>query len=141
MLEFLKDTGIDKNDDELVIAWVQKDSPDSSLRVRCEKSSLWARILADSEDCATFACITPICLESGKHKCRGLAVAPWNNVSTLLDTAVAPQLSNREAMGVIDTLIPFRLEHEVSYWIRMSGSNLIAKVWISNGNGPRLVVR
>lgn len=141
MLEFLKDTGIDKNDEELVIAWVRKDSPNSSLRVRCEKSSLWARILADSEDCATFACITPICLEIEKHKCRGLKNAPWHNVSTLLDTAVAPQLSSKEVMRMVDTLTPFKLEHHVSYWIGKSGSNLIAKVWISNGDEPRLVVR
>ena len=88
MLEVLKDTGIDKNGEELVIAWVRKESPYSCLRLRCEKTSLWARILADSEYCATFACITPLCLESEKHKCRNLETTPWHNVSNMLDTAV-----------------------------------------------------
>lgn len=76
MLEVLKDTGIDKNGEELVIAWIRREGPYTCLRLRCEKTSLWARILADSEDCATFACITPLCLESENHKCRGLEIAP-----------------------------------------------------------------
>jgi hypothetical protein len=141
MLEVLKDTGISKNDEELVIAWVRKESPYSCLRLRCEKTSLWARILADSEDCATFACITPLCLEIEKHRCRGLPVAPWHNVSNLLDTAVCPQLSNRELSSVANTLAPFKLEHQVSYWIGKSSSNLIAKVWLTNDPEPRLIIR
>jgi len=127
MLEVLKDTGIDENGEELVIAWVRRDSPYSCLRLRCEKTSLWARILADSEDCATFAYITPLCLEIKKHKCRNLEVAPWHNVSNLLDTAVCPQLSNRELVTVANTLTPWKLQHEVSYLIGKSRSNLIAK--------------
>ena len=142
MLEILKNTGIDKNGEELVIAWVRKDSPYSCLRLRCEKTSLWARILADSEDCATFACITPLCLEIEKHKCRGLTVAPWHNVTSLLDTAVCLQLSNRELTTVATTITSWQLQHEVSYWIGKSGSNLIAKVWLTNEESePRLVVR
>jgi hypothetical protein len=142
MLEVLKDTGINKNGEELVIAWVRKESPYSSLRLRCEKTSLWARILADSEDCATFACITLLCLQSEKHKCRHLDAAPWHNVSNLLDTAVCPQLSNRELTTVATTLAPFKLQHQVSYWIGKSGSNMIAKVWITTEDAePVLVVR
>jgi hypothetical protein len=117
MLEVLKDTGIDKNDEELIVAWVRRESPYSCLRIRCEKSSLWARILVDSEDCATFACITPLCLEIQKHKCRELTVAPWHNVSNLLDTAVCQQVSNRELVSVVNTLAPWKLEHQVSYWM------------------------
>ncbi|RDL41517.1 uncharacterized protein BP5553_01496 [Venustampulla echinocandica] len=94
MLGILKDTGIDKNGEELVIAWVRKEDPYLCLRLRCEKTSLWARILADSEDCATFACITPLCIEIEKHKCRGLEVAPWHSVSNLLDTAVCQHLES-----------------------------------------------
>jgi hypothetical protein len=142
MLEILKDTGIDKNGEELVIAWVRKESPHSCLRLRCEKTSLWARILADSEDCATFACITLLCLQSDKHRCRRLEVAPWHNVSNLLDTAVCPQLSNRELTTVATTLAPFKLQHQVSYWIGKSGSNMIAKVWLTNEDAePVLVVK
>jgi len=142
MLEVLKDTGIDKNGEELVIAWVRKGSSDSCFRLRCEKTSLWARILADSEDCATFACITPLCLQSEKHKCRHLEAAPWHNVGNLLDTAVCPQLSNRELTTVATTLVPFKLQHQVSYWIGKSGSNMIAKVWLTTEDAePVLVVR
>jgi hypothetical protein len=141
MLEVLKDTGIDKNGEELVIAWVRRESSYSCFRLRCEKTNLWARILADSEDCATYACITPLCLEIKKHKCRGLAVAPWHNVSNLLDTAVCPQLSNRELVSVVNSISSFKLEHQVSYWIGKSGSNLIAKVCLTSDPEPRLVVR
>jgi hypothetical protein len=142
MLEILKDTGIDKNGEELVIAWVRKGSPYSCLRLRCENTSLWALILADSEHCATFACITPLCLEIEKHNCRGLTVAPWHNVTNLLDTAVCPQLSNRELATVANSVAPWKLQHQVSYWIGKSGSNLIAKVWLTNEDSePRLVVK
>ena len=111
MLKVLKDTGIDKNGEELVIAWVRKESPYSCLRLCCEKTSLWARILADSEDCAIFACITPLCIEIEKHKCRGLEVAPWHNVSNLLDTAVCPDLSSPELATVVNRLAPWQLQH------------------------------
>ena len=127
MLEVLKDTGIDRNGEELVVAWVRKESPYSCLRLRCEKTSLWARILADSEDCATFACITPLCFEVKKYKCRGLETAPWHNVTKMLDTAVCPQLSNRELKAVANTIAPWKLKHNVSYWIGKSGSNLIVR--------------
>lgn len=142
MLEVLKDTGIDRNGEELVIAWVRKESPYSCLRLRCEKTSLWAKILADSEDCATFACITPLCFEVEKHTCRGLKTAPWHNVTKLLDTAVCPQLSNKELTAVANTIAPWKLKHDVSYWIGKSGSNLIAKVWLTNEDDePRLVIK
>lgn len=55
MLEILKDTGINRSGEKLVIAWVRKDNPYSCFRLRCDKTNLWARIFADSEDCATFA--------------------------------------------------------------------------------------
>jgi hypothetical protein len=132
ILDVLKDTGIDKSGEELVIAWVRRESPYSCLRLRCEKTSLWARILADSEDCATFAYITPLCLEIEKHKCRGLTLAPWHNVSSILDTAVSPQLSNRELANVASSVASWKLQHQVSYWIGKSGTNLIAKVWVTN---------
>jgi hypothetical protein len=127
MLEVLKDTGIDRNGEELVVAWVRKESPYSCLRLRCEKTSLWARILADSEDCATFACITPLCFEVEKHKCRGLTNAPWHNVTKMLDTAVCPQFSSREVTAMANTIAPWKLKHDVSYWIGKSGSNLIVR--------------
>jgi hypothetical protein len=79
------------------------------------KRCLWARILADSEDCATFACIKPLCFEVEKHKCRGLKTAPWHNVTKMLDTAVCPQLSNRELMAAANTIAPWKLKHDVSF--------------------------
>jgi hypothetical protein len=142
LLEVLKDTGIDRNGEELVVAWVRKESPYSCLRLRCEKTSLWALILADSGDCATFACITPLCLEIENHECRNLEVAPWHNVSSILDTAVCQHLSNRDIQTVANTLAPWRLQHQVSYWIGKSGLNLIAKVWLTNEHAePRLVIK
>jgi hypothetical protein len=140
MLEVLKDTGIDQTGEELVVAWVRREGPYNCLRVRCEKTSLWARILADTEDCATFACITPLCLESEKHKCRGLKVAPWHNGSNMLDTAVCQHLSNRDFQTAADTLA-WKLQHQDLYWIGKIGSNLVAKVWLEGENEPKLVVR
>jgi hypothetical protein len=142
MLEVLKHTGIDRNGEELVIAWVRQESPFSCLRLRCEKTSLWARILADSDDCATFACITPSCLENRNYRCQNLIVAPWHNVSNLLDTAVCQHLSIHDTQTVKDTIIPWTLQNEVSYWIGKSGSSLIAQVRLTKEDPePRLVVR
>lgn len=140
MLEVLKDTGIDKNGEELVIAWIRREGPYTCLRLRCEKTSLWARILADSEDCATFACITPLCLESEKHKCRELEIAYWHNGSKMLDTAVCQQLSSHDVQTTTKP-VAWKLQHHDSYWIGRSGSNLIARVWMEGGNEPKLIVR
>jgi len=39
-------------------------------------------------------------------------------------------------------LVPWKLQHQVSYWIGKSGSNFIAKVWLESADKePRLMVR
>ncbi|KAL4759190.1 uncharacterized protein BDW70DRAFT_86953 [Aspergillus foveolatus] len=56
-------------------------------KIPCEKQSSWARILADSDDCATFAYISSKCLETETIKCSG-PLRNWTNTTLLLETAV-----------------------------------------------------
>lgn len=72
ILLVLRDTGIDREQKTFSIAcpqWYDAERPISMcLPVRAENASLWAQILADSEHCATFACMTSLCLESREHR-------------------------------------------------------------------------
>ena len=59
ILVVLRDIRVDRTGEKFVIACPQNHQPLSPIsmffKVMCEKASLWARILADSENCATFA--------------------------------------------------------------------------------------
>jgi hypothetical protein len=127
ILMTLQHTGIDKKGGHLIVAWIQVGKPFQCFKVPCEKESYWARILADSGDCATFAYITPQCLETEWLKCKG-AQATWQNTSALLETAVCRHGPGPQAMAVTTT--PWVLQHADLYsmgkpdsllWVRVEG--------------------
>lgn len=115
MLEVLQDTGINKKGDEIVLAWVRKESPYSCLRIRLDKSNDWLRILTDSETCAISACIAPLCFECGKHKCRGVEVASWEPQIYALETAVCLSLCDYELANPVKTLVGWAAHPKASY--------------------------
>lgn len=138
ILLVLRDTGIDHDQKTFLIACPQchaAGQPISMcLPVRAENASLWAQILADSEQCATFACMTTLCLESKEHKCQ--KTNPWHCPS--LDTAVQ-QLRSRDQPIVVQPA--WNLDVNATYWIGKPESGLRAKVMKSNDSlFPRLVV-
>ncbi|KAG4432971.1 hypothetical protein IFR05_011539 [Cadophora sp. M221] len=110
------------------MAWVRKESPYSCLRIRLDKSNLWLRILANSETCATFACITLLCFECGKYKCRGSDLAPWENKIYALETAICLSLCDYELANPAKTLLEWASRPKASYWIGKCGSSLTATV-------------
>ncbi|KAF2184514.1 hypothetical protein K469DRAFT_175914 [Zopfia rhizophila CBS 207.26] len=134
ILLVLRDTGIDREHKTLLIACPQDHTPGKPismcLPVRCENASLWAKILTDSEHCATFACITTLCLESQEHKCQ--KTNPWHCPS--LDTAVQ-QLRSRNA-PIIAPQHAWNLDINSTYWIGRPESGLQAKVIRSAGSSP-----
>lgn len=127
ILETLADTGYNSDKDEFIVAWPYSEDPFRCFKIPCRKNEhLWARALADSEVCATFAYITPDCLEDENgQKCRKSAISQWQNRAVSLDTAVCP---HNPSQGPIEYSINWVLKPEVSYWIGKPGSDLIAKV-------------
>jgi hypothetical protein len=129
------------NCESLIVSWVGREIPFSLLRFRCEKTSHWVQIIADSGHFLAFAFIIHTCTRSEKHKCRRLKIAPRLNVKKALVSALCLHLSSRDPTGVVG-LAPFTLQHQVSYWICESDSNLLAKVRVTaEAAEPRRVIR
>ncbi|KAK6341518.1 hypothetical protein TWF696_008590 [Orbilia brochopaga] len=83
-------TGIDPEGKFLSVAWLhpQDDGPPQCLRIPCnDRKNSWVHVLADSEDCATFAYISTNCLVTPEVQCRGPSPL-WHNTTPLLETAV-----------------------------------------------------
>lgn len=116
ILGYLEETGVDHKNRHLILAWPIQDDLQRCLRIPCEGQTQWARILADSVECATFACVTSKCLVTDNIKCEG--AASWANASRLLATAFscATPLKDDEKYFVqkFDTLLQIRVEKPVS---------------------------
>ncbi|KAI9840817.1 MAG: hypothetical protein M1837_001290 [Sclerophora amabilis] len=125
VLLVLQDTGIDRSGEHLVAVWPRKGSPLGCFKIPCKDATYWARMLQDSSDCATFAYVSPLCLETHQWKCQKLETAPWLNRSVVLNTAVSPHKFGVTTAG------QWRLRHEQSYLIGQPGRYLVGKVSLS----------
>lgn len=138
VLSILAHTGVDRNSECFSVAWIQKNKPFQCFKISCQKESYWARILADSADCATFAYITPKCLETSDFRCRD-SIAQWHNQSVLLETAVCRHRSKKTDTG--SNITPWVLKHEDWYSMGKLDSLQWIKVDKQNANSdPRLIV-
>jgi hypothetical protein len=124
VLDVLRDTGYDASSDEFVIAWPFPNDPFHCFKVKCKGNHLWTRALADSNYCATFAYITPKCLEADDYTCQQCTAIQWQQAVSV-DTAVCQHRANTEPW-VSATL--WTLEVGTSYWIGKPGAELMAKV-------------
>ncbi|KAK8168483.1 hypothetical protein IWX90DRAFT_497340 [Phyllosticta citrichinensis] len=88
ILERLGPTGVDCTG-SLTVAWYRPDKEPRCLRIPCEKESAWAKILADSVDCATYVYFSSKCLETERIKCQGKH-SILQRQSSVLSTAVSP---------------------------------------------------
>ncbi|KAK6538266.1 hypothetical protein TWF694_011145 [Orbilia ellipsospora] len=89
-LHGIRSTGIDPEGKFFSVAWFNAhgEPPVQCLRIVCnERKNSWVQVLADSEDCATFAYISPNCLVTSEIQCRGSSPL-WCNATPLLETAV-----------------------------------------------------
>ncbi|KAI6090707.1 heterokaryon incompatibility protein-domain-containing protein [Hypoxylon rubiginosum] len=139
ILFLLRDTGIDRTGQNFVIACIQPDIPFQCLKVPCKKENYWARILADSEEIATFAYVTTRCLETNRISCRGLA-ASWANSTALLWTAVSCYEDRLAAASSSNTAQWF-LKHSEAYLIGRPDTALFVQVDRPDSQAePRLLV-
>ncbi|KAI1763578.1 hypothetical protein GGR53DRAFT_497178 [Hypoxylon sp. FL1150] len=139
ILFLLRDTGIDRTGQNFVIACIQPDIPFQCFKVPCKKENYWARMLADSEEVATFAYVTTRCLETNRIACRGLA-ASWANSSALLWTAVSCYEDRLAAAGSSDATQWF-LKHSEAYLIGRPDTALFVQVDRPDSQAePRLLV-
>jgi nucleoside phosphorylase len=113
----LQHTGIDREGKYLSVSWPHQHDLQRCFRIPCEKQSSWARILADSEDCATFAYVSSRCLETHTIKCNG-PLRTWKNTTLLLETAVLCHSENPIT----------NLENDRVYFFRKLDSFLYVKV-------------
>jgi hypothetical protein len=139
VLLILKDTGIDRTNKLFRIACPEDLTSDRPifmcLQVSCEKDNLWARILADSKDCATFAYMTRSCLESDDNKCQ--STSPWHCAS--LDTSVCRYRTQNDPPALLSS--PWQLQDRALYWIGRPESGLQARVRkLPNDPHPKLYI-
>ena len=62
-------TGINQAEEFVVASPTSQDSS-GCVRIPCTKNQAWAKILKDSQACATFACLTTRCIQTGQDRCR-----------------------------------------------------------------------
>lgn len=86
VLSSLQCTGVNDNSD-MVVGWIIPEKQFRRFSMPCKDQNAWAKILADSEDCATFAYVTATCLETDCVKCQKATI--WENKLWALGTAVS----------------------------------------------------
>lgn len=134
----LQSTGID-HENTLRLGWVQDNNALKCLKIPCHGSNLWAKILTDSCDVATFACVTDQCLESSSssHVCQGSRPVDYNPVHVFqLSTRVRPVRVDYNSRVVTDTV----LEDGKEYSIGQDDLMLKASAAVQ-GNDVRLTVK
>ncbi|RYP91173.1 hypothetical protein DL770_002702 [Monosporascus sp. CRB-9-2] len=129
ILHLLRDTGIDRNGQNFVIACIQPDFPFHCFKVPCKSENYWTRMLADSEDTATFAYITTQCLETSCKKCSG-PLAAWTNSTALLLTAVSCYQEGiaTGSLATASVPSPWVLRHSEAYLIGRPDAALFVQV-------------
>ncbi|KAI0115606.1 hypothetical protein GGR51DRAFT_503546 [Nemania sp. FL0031] len=141
ILFILQDTGVDRKGENFIVGCIQPDMPFQCFTIPCRRENYWARMVADSEDIATFAYVTTTCLETDVVKCRG-SKAHWANSTTLLWTAVS--CYEERILGTSSTLsppVPWTLKHSEAYLIGKPEAPLLVRVErVNNHQEPRLLV-
>ncbi|KAG8532871.1 uncharacterized protein KY384_002749 [Bacidia gigantensis] len=144
ILEQLQHTGLDRDRTTLVIAWPQEGDIGRGLKIPCKAETHWAQVIADAEDCATFAYVTSRCLETNHIKCQGNLRA-WRNTSKMLVTEMSPSglegqpLAATNATITTTSALPvetttagpttqWKLEDQKVYYIKKLDSLLRVKV-------------
>ncbi|KAI1022967.1 hypothetical protein LB503_000031 [Fusarium chuoi] len=85
VLFLLQDTGVDGHGENFVVGCVSTGLPTECVKIPLARESFWAKILADSEEVATFAYMTPTCFQTGAVRCQG-GTGPWRNITAQFST-------------------------------------------------------
>ncbi|XP_044717449.1 WD repeat-containing [Hirsutella rhossiliensis] len=113
VLGTLQDTGLSPEGGHFVVAWPQDGVVNRCFRMSLDEHNKWTPMLADSDDCATFAYMSNVCLEAGAIVCRG-PNPTWQDRICLLETAVLCPTSAE----------PWTLCHEQTYFFHKLDNNL-----------------
>ncbi|KAF5659793.1 ankyrin 3 [Fusarium circinatum] len=126
VLFLLQDTGVDRKGENFVVGCIPQGVAVQCFKIAIEKESFWARILADSEDVATFAYVATRCFETDLVKCRG-PKEQWMNTTALLSTAVS--LCQDRMEGIIaQHQTRWTLKHSETYHIGRADRPLVVRV-------------
>lgn len=140
VLFLLQETGVDRKGSNFVIGCIQLDMPFQCFNVPCRGENCWARMVADSDEVATFAYVTNKCIETDTVKCRGVG-ASWANSTALFWTAVS---CYQEALPNVNTTPPpmqWTLKHLEAYLIGSVDAPLLVQVDRPNDQEePRLLI-
>ena len=140
ILHQLQHTGID-HENMLRIGWIQSNYALKCLKIKCSEGNSWAKILTDSPDVVTFACVEPTCMQSSspRHKCSGKIPESYDPLRPLqLYTRVRPlRLDDQGFMIPLD----FTLEDGRSYWIGPKDLMMLATANLKEGAAQVIVKR
>lgn len=123
----LQHTRID-HENMLRVGWVQENDALKCLKIQCSGSNAWAKMLTDSPDVVTFACVAPICMESPseRHRCRWSLPRSYELKRVLqLYTRVRPMGVDHYSSVVSDG---WTLQDGKSYWIGREDLMMLATV-------------
>lgn len=129
-LEVLKDTGVDREGNELQMLWPHEASLSHAISLKCNKCNLWARVLKDSPSCATFAAVTNTCLEAPGHECKKKSAPIWTGQGALLATAVSRVLIPGSPAS--SETVEWELKNGEQCWIEKAGG----EIWVYTTKNP-----
>ncbi|CZR32672.1 uncharacterized protein FPRO_01972 [Fusarium proliferatum ET1] len=136
----LQDTGVDRKGENFVVGCIPRGLGAQCFKIPIEKESFWARILADSEDVATFAYMATSCFETDLVKCRG-PNEQWMNTTALFSTAVSLCQDRIAAQGTIAQQANWTLKDSEAYLIGRVDAPLLVRVIRPNmQDEPELLV-
>jgi hypothetical protein len=135
----LQYTGIDE-EKKFRIGWVDQDSGFECLKVACKGANAWVKVLSDSTDIATFACVTKQCFETTVRNrcCRGAIPQKLSLKPFQLCTQVSAGLQDCNSNPVPERLT---LQDGETYWIGKEDLLLIATVELTVGAPPAMVLK
>ena len=109
------------------------------IKFKCEDLNGWARILHDTESCATFAAVAPLCFEGHNHKCRNMATPFWQAAGGFLSTAMCRHLTAEKSTAAASSSL--RLENGQKYWIGKTGGGYLVVVRRTRDGDVRLFIK
>lgn len=126
ILHVLSESGLDREGKYFLVSWPFSGDVYQCLEINLgHQQSSWVQIIADSEDCATFAYASPHCLETADYPCRGADSCCWRSTVPLLETAVT--ICVDEGLVTPPPAIG-RLVHQGTYYFKTFGSVHVVKV-------------
>ncbi|KAF5606144.1 WD repeat-containing protein [Fusarium subglutinans] len=139
VLFLLQDTGVDRKGENFVVGYIPQGVAVQCFEIPIEKQSFWARILADSEEVATFAYVATRCFETDLVKCRGPR-EEWRNTTSLFSTEVSLCQDRMQGM-IAQQQTPWTLKDSEAYLIGRVDAPLLVRVIRPNiQDEPELLV-